>query len=409
MRKKKKKKHDGRDIGDTSGEKKVDIEEWKKQEPISEENIVYYDLPRRGNPVHYSLPPPENIVPPREYTVHYSPPNPPQEKPVHYNPPNPPQEKPVHYNPPNPPQDKLVHPATTTFSLLGSTQDDSISFSPKETVPKRKFLPEKSFTIVCFNIRCDVDDPPHNWESRKYEVFKNIHRYKPSIVCLQESTEKVKQFLCNSLSYDAVGSYRDRSPRAEAGHVLFDSTKWKLLSHASFVYTEAGIKPCGSMACNGITKFKDVKDKHTRIFTHVRLMGTSEIHVINTHFPLNKMLQMECAKQLGLYINAISASPDTPIVVAGDFNSHYEPTSNGTPLQELLIHANLSDVNNLENIPTFGNFRKVKPTTNKLDYILFRGLKVLNAGVSDYRYGKERFRPSDHQALFANFVWNSVL
>jgi endonuclease/exonuclease/phosphatase family metal-dependent hydrolase len=138
-------------------------------------------------------------------------------------------------------------------------------------------------------------------------------------------------------------------------------------------------------------------------------MGTSEIHVINTHFPLNKMLQMECAKQLGLYINAISASPDTPIVVAGDFNSHYEPTSNGTPLQELLIHANLSDVNNLENIPTFGNFRKVKPTTNKLDYILFRGLKVLNAGVSDYRYGKERFRPSDHQALFANFVWNSVL
>ena len=397
MRKKnKKKKQQVTEFVETenlSREKKFYMEEWHKQ---PEPTPVDYHLPLQETPqeslVHY----------PQESLVHY-----PQESLVHY-----PQENLVRYTPPQYtlPEQNLVQYATTS-SLLPTLVATKETVPTVPTVPRShpKFVPEDSFTIVCFNIRCDVDDPPHNWDSRKYEVFKNINRYKPSIVCLQESTEKVKQFLCDSLSYDAVGSYRDRSSRAEAGHVLFDSTKWKLLSHSSFAYTEAGIKLCGSVACNGVTKFKDVKDKHTRIFTHVRLKGAFEINVINTHFPLNKMLQMECAKQLREYINTISTTPNTAIVVTGDFNSHYEPTLKGTPIEELLTNANLSDVNNLENIPTFGNFKKVKPKINKLDYILFRGLKVLNAGVSDYRYGKENFRPSDHQALFANFVLNSIV
>jgi endonuclease/exonuclease/phosphatase family metal-dependent hydrolase len=405
MRKKNKKKQKEKvtEFFEAGREKKFYMEE--QQEP----NSLDFGTPQE-NLEHYT--PPVHYTPPRENPVHYTPP---RENPVHYTPP-------VQYT--TPPRENLVHQTPPEENLVPSLPDSSSAYAFNiETVPtvptvptflptvprsRPKFTPENSFTIVCFNIRCDVDDPPHNWDSRKYEVFKNINRYKPSIVCLQESTEKVKQFLCNSLSYDAVGSYRDRSSRAEAGHVLFDSTKWKLLSHSSFVYTEAGIKPCGLVACNGVTKFKNVKDKHTRIFTHVRLKGTSEINVINTHFPLNKMLQMECAKQLREYINGISTTTNTPIIVTGDFNSHYEPTSKGTPLEELLTNANLFDANNLENIPTFGNFKKVKPKINKLDYILFRGLKVLNAGVSDYRYGKEQFRPSDHQALFANFVLNSV-
>jgi len=294
-------------------------------------------------------------------------------------------------------------------------QNVSASVVPMNTLlnilqNKNKISPKElntplSFTILSFNIRCDVDKVPHNWDSRKYEVLHNINIYKPSIICLQESTEKVKKFICKSLSFDGVGSYRDSSSRAEAGHVIFDPKQWKFVSHKSFVYTEDGIKLCGQVACSSVTVFNGVKDKHTRIFTHVVLRGVNEINVINTHFPLDGTLQAECAKQLIAYINKLS----TPVVITGDFNSHYLPTSKGTPLDNLMTSASLLDANNLENIPTFGTFKKIRSNVNKLDYILYRGMSTINAGVSDYRYGKEQFRPSDHQALFASFVLNSIL
>jgi endonuclease/exonuclease/phosphatase family metal-dependent hydrolase len=295
--------------------------------------------------------------------------------------------------------------------------EKNIEIHTEETVPQENgVLPESrvveevqpvnnNFTVVCYNVRCDVDKPPHDWNSRKRHVVANIARHKPSIVCLQESTESVKQYICSQGSYEGCGSYRDHSYRSEAAHVLFDPKQWRLVKHQTFVFGDGGLRPCPVGACTSRTAFAGVKAKHTRVFTHVVLRalyspGLTDVHVINTHFPVENELQEGCAAQLAEY----AASLTGPVIVTGDFNSHYSPTRHSSPLQTIIQRGQLLDAHGLQDLPTFGPFHKLKRKVHKLDYVLYRNLSLVQAGISDYRYGPTSLRPSDHEALFSTFL-----
>jgi len=277
----------------------------------------------------------------------------------------------------------------------------------EEAVPEVLPVPEPTFSVLCYNIRCDVDRSPHDWQSRRRHVLVNIARHNPGIVCLQESTSQVQQYLCQHLdgSYVAVGSVRDDSHRAEAAHILVDKNRWGILSQKTFVFTGNDPVVCETSACTSDTVFGGIRAKHVRVFTHVRLQGYRVVNVINTHFPLDDVLQQACARQLSTYV----ASLTDPVIVVGDFNSHYAPTAPDTPLQLLMTGAGLTDTNQLVDSSTFGSFSAVDHTVHKLDYILVKeqpGLALVNSSIVGFTYGPSRFRPSDHEALIARFVMN---
>jgi endonuclease/exonuclease/phosphatase (EEP) superfamily protein YafD len=128
--------------------------------------------------------------------------------------------------------------------------------------------------------------------------------------------------------------------------------------------------------------------------------GLTDVHVINTHFPVENELQEGCAAQLAEY----AASLTGPVIVTGDFNSHYSPTRHSSPLQTIIQRGQLLDAHGLQDLPTFGPFHKLKRKVHKLDYVLYRNLSLVQAGISDYRYGPTSLRPSDHEALFSTFL-----
>lgn len=313
--------------------------------------------------------------------------------------------------PPLTPEETITTTTTTTTTPAETQKTPQKPKSPAMSVskPQAFFSPEQMFSVVCYNVRCDVDKPPHDWKSRKSHVLANILQYNPSVVCLQESTEKVKQYLCEKLpgSFVGLGSYRDASSRSEATHVLVDRQRWKVLQSRTFMFGQTNPREC-QQACTGTTSFGGLKAKHPRIFTHAQLQGQVTLHVLNTHFPLNQNLQEACAAQLAEYVNQLPAGE--PVLVMGDLNSHYPPTQQESPLRTLLEKAACADVTNLENLATFGPFGHLDKNVNKLDYVLFRDasntLSLVNTGVSGHVYGPKKFRPSDHEALFATFAVN---
>jgi endonuclease/exonuclease/phosphatase family metal-dependent hydrolase len=258
------------------------------------------------------------------------------------------------------------------------------------------------FVIMSYNIRVDVDKRPHNWKSRAHHVVANIKSIRPSVLCLQESSPQVKSHFQNSFpNWHILGDYRGRNS-TEAVHILLDNNVWGQPTSNTFTLTEGGPVLCPQGACTAGTSFNGTKDKYPRVFTHVVATYKASGHnvnFVNTHLSLDDAIQEASASQLVDFIQTLSG----PVIICGDMNSHYPPNVQGTPLSILQASGKLQDAHQLRDTPTFGSFQSIKPDIHRLDYILFKGLKCQYAGVSDYRYGREGFRPSDHEAVHATF------
>ena len=265
---------------------------------------------------------------------------------------------------------------------------------------------DPTLRVVSYNVRIDRDKPPHDWRSRREHVGQLLSALRPSVICLQESTDKVLAFLKRRLPHFRFVSCR-RSPRSdEAVPIAFDGRHWSLVRSRTMLLTEGGPKEC-HRACRGSTAFKGARAQHPRLLTAVELRsreggragGRKEVLVLNTHFPLSLPLQLECARQIADYVRDRAG----PVVLCGDLNSHYAPSSAGTPLA-LLLQAGFRCAHGLRNEPTFGTFSAVDPRTNRLDYVLYRGpLQVKSAVISRHTYSARRLRPSDHSAVCSAF------
>jgi endonuclease/exonuclease/phosphatase family metal-dependent hydrolase len=265
--------------------------------------------------------------------------------------------------------------------------------------------PDGEFTLLSYNIRCDIDGEPHTWREREGHVEAVLRQHKPSVVCLQESTPATAAALARGGGLRVLGAVRCRTGRPEGAHILYDAKRWRCVTSSTRVLTEGGPARCGARWCTQKTVFGGETAKHPRLFTHAQLKqrgaGGETLHVLNTHFPLSEKLQRASAAQLAGFAKGLKGR----VVLCGDLNSHYSPAADGTPLQTLLRDGGLSDALGLRDSSTFGPYGSVSATTHRLDYVLYRGMQPpVKSGVSDYRYGPERFRPSDHSAVHATFA-----
>ena len=307
-----------------------------------------------------------------------------------------------------------LHTPSTSSSPAANTRNSSSSPTPPSSprapprpprVRRWDPTPEGEFTVLSYNIRCDVDGPPHTWMEREVHVATVLREHTPSVVCLQESTPDTAAALARGGGLRVLGAVRCRTGRPEGAHILFDPKRWRVVKSSTRILTEGGPVRCGAQWCTAKTVFGGEKAKHPRLFTHAQLRqrGASgeTLHVLNTHFPLSETLQRASAAQLARFVQKLKGR----VVLCGDLNSHYSPKASGTPLQILLRDGNLTDTLGLRDVSTFGPYGSVSATTHRLDYVLYRGMQPpVKAGVSDHRYGPNQFRPSDHSAIHATFT-----
>lgn len=292
-------------------------------------------------------------------------------------------------------------------------RDDSpktgLSYSPVAKRPKNGNSQEHSddslhITVVSYNVRVDVDRKPHDWNSRAHHVLANIRRMKPDILCLQESSPKVRKYLLSNFHHFISCGAQRGIRSTEAVHILLHKKIWKVEKETTYVFNEKDPIRCSNNVCDASTVFNDVKDKHPRIFTYVILTHKktgNRLHVFNTHLSLNFEIQRSSLIQLAAFIRQ-QVNEKEAVIVTGDFNSHYAPTEANTPLSQMML-CGFKDAHGLKNDSTFGDFVRVNPNTNKLDYILYRGaLQLVRSGISDY---VNKYRPSDHEAVFSEFAF----
>jgi len=263
------------------------------------------------------------------------------------------------------------------------------------------------FTVVSYNIRVDVDKPPHNWTARSQHVLNNIKQVNPDVICLQESSPKVKSFMSRAFQgWHAVGSYRG-SQSFEAVYIFLNSQIWEKPVTHTYILTEGGPVMCPKNNCTQKTQFGGIKDKYPRIFTYAKtthIPSGLKLHLLNTHLSLDPAIQSASIKQLVRFIkNKIPLLE--PVIFSADMNSHYAPSDVTTPLSTFLTAAQFQDTLDLVDNPTFGDFSSVHADKHRLDYILFRptGIICTSANISSYRYGVNNYRPSDHEMLYARF------
>lgn len=246
---------------------------------------------------------------------------------------------------------------------------------------------------MSYNVRIDVDPAPFRWVDRRQTVLNDIIRVNPNILCLQESTHKVKNFIQKKLKYFKLVNCTRSVNSEEAVPIFYDQRVWKKIHNATYLFQHDTPKKC-DMVCTGRTEFGHLKAKHPRIFTVLQLQSSTHksLTIINTHFPLDPEIQKKCAMQLASFVIKIKH----PVIVCGDFNCDL----NGA-VQLLLENGHLSDAHDLEMFPTFIPFNTTTPSGSKIDYILFRGAPLKKQTASHLISPKG----SDHAAIFASFIY----
>lgn len=266
--------------------------------------------------------------------------------------------------------------------------------------------------VASYNIRCDKDPVPHRWMDREPHVLKVMKEATADVICLQEAKQEYAKELASCMGFWQLTG-QPRKHRDEGTQIMFSRASMRFIDTRTFVLTDKGATPCPPAShCVDSSTFDGTKCKHVRIFTHTYLkhkVSGAFLHVINTHFPLEYNEQMVCAQLLQDYI-CTNIPQDQNFVMCGDFNSHYSPQSEQTPLS-ILLQTPLKDAHDLKDFSTyedgFDGPALDNSQTHRLDFILYRpstGLELVAADMIDARYGTGgAFRPSDHELLRVGF------
>jgi endonuclease/exonuclease/phosphatase family metal-dependent hydrolase len=274
---------------------------------------------------------------------------------------------------------------------------------------------KKNLTVVSYNARIDKDKPPHKWETRAKYFVDNLMLYKPDVITIQEATFQhttvLEQMLCPE--YVLCGVYR--SPKSVEANSVYVHKNLTIISQKTYAFQTKSELPllCAPPFCQNMIPMNEKVEKYPRIFTHVVLKSPTNsqqtIHVMNTHFPTNLEMQVACAARLTKFIQQTIPSFDS-LVLTGDFNSHYSPTDSTQPVPNIITACAFKDAHLGLDFSTYteGFEDKIESKYHRLDFILYRNMKLVNSGMSHYRYKNledgKYYRPSDHELLYSVFA-----
>jgi len=182
--------------------------------------------------------------------------------------------------------------------------------------------------IWSFNLRTEaVDhiDGPNGWRYRREGVAELLGRHRPALVCTQEGTEPMLEFLARSIAkgaYKYVATARTPGRQDETAGILYDPERLDLLSHSATWLSPPGWedgRPAWDAECPRTFEealFRVRKSPGGAATRHC-------IRAVNTHLDHVGVHARSCSgKLLAQFLaDAAKSSPECAQVVCGDFNS----------------------------------------------------------------------------------------
>ncbi len=255
-----------------------------------------------------------------------------------------------------------------------------------------------SLRAMTFNIRYgNANDGDNAWPLRRELLFKVIRDVHPDVLGMQEALRFQLDEIGAALDgYSEVGVGRDDGVEAgEYSAILFDSTRFSLEDSGTFWLSDTPEVPGSTSWGNGIT----------RVCTWALLReraGGASFYVFNTHWDHLSQPSRENSARLILERIAARATPDTPVLLTGDFNAGESNPAFRTLVEDTVVslrdtfralHPDAVDV---------GTFHGFEGGTDgdKIDAILASPeWQVLDAEIA--RVNDRGRYPSDHYPVTA--------
>ena len=253
-----------------------------------------------------------------------------------------------------------------------------------------------NFRIATYNIRLETpaDSGACAWEKRKLDVARIIKAYSFDIFGVQElgssKQEADLKALIPEFSYVGKGRDSEDGTKGEQIGVFYRTNRFLAKEKGSFFLSQTP---------DVMSKGWDADFRRMCVWTKLYDKNLhKEFFVFCSHFDhIGKIARIESAK---LIINRIKTiAGKYPVLFVGDLNSSPQDSAMYQALTDYMIDSVVSATK--KTIPTDGTFNGYDmktvnfPSKQKIDYIFYRRMKVL-----DYRVLIDRFNdfsyPSDH-------------
>ncbi|MFT4196535.1 MAG: endonuclease/exonuclease/phosphatase family protein [Pseudoxanthomonas sp.] len=249
--------------------------------------------------------------------------------------------------------------------------------------------------VMTFNVRVPVDTGPRAWEARRDLMARTIAEADPDVLGTQELVPRqAADLLARLHAWAWVGRGRDGGQGGMEEHMglFFRRDRLQLLDSGDFWLSATPDVP-GSISWG---------HPYPRMVTWARFRRRADgatFTLFDTHLPYREQDEDARLRGARLILQRLAQLPaDEPFVLTGDFN-----TTPASPvhaaLTAVLADAWLTAPRRQGPELTFHDFTG-KPD-RRLDWILFRGLRLLEARTLDTHQGD--VWPSDHFPVLATF------
>ncbi|MBQ9770640.1 MAG: endonuclease/exonuclease/phosphatase family protein [Lentisphaeria bacterium] len=249
-----------------------------------------------------------------------------------------------------------------------------------------KSIPQETFTLATFNIRCPVDKTPNTWQERKPRCLAVIRKNQFDIFGVQEAVRSQLDDLLGDEFLFIGGGRDDFKNKGEFSAILYRKDRFELIRGGTFGLSE---KP-------SVPGYKSWKTAYPRIATwglfRDKRTGKEFIYY-NTH--LDHVSELARINGIKLLVrHASENAKGKPLIISGDFNA--KPTSPTYQTASSLLNdsAKVSLTPHVGPVQTFHGFgRYVR--TYPIDFIFVSDeIRVLSHKTDGTKF-PEGF-PSDH-------------
>lgn len=251
--------------------------------------------------------------------------------------------------------------------------------------------------VATYNLRLNTpNDGANVWGLRKEAVKALIRYHEFDLFGTQEGKPEQMADLEEMSEYTRVGVGRDDGKHTgEHSAIFFKQTRFKLLTHGDFWFSETPVLPSkgwDARCCNRLASWVRLGDK----------TSGKKLLVVSVHFDHEgEVARRESAKLLLSWLN--QQENNDAVIALGDFNSTPETE------QILAMNAVMFDARDISLTPaygptaTFNDFKFGVVPTKLIDYIfLGKNIRVLKYAVLTNSDG-QRY-PSDHFPVLARIV-----
>jgi endonuclease/exonuclease/phosphatase family metal-dependent hydrolase len=248
-----------------------------------------------------------------------------------------------------------------------------------------------SLCVMTFNLRYASTNQPNSWADRRPVMRALLEKLSPDLLGTQEGLYyQLKELASDLPKHSWIGLGREGGSRGEFGAIFYRTERFDPLEFDHFWLSD-------TPSIIGSTTWGN---KNRRMVTWAKFHDRKfdqDFFLFNTHFDHETPLARHKSAEL-LRRRIEELNTDLPVLVIGDFNDRATSSQTYSTLtaNEFLKDAWLAaQTRRSDSVDTFHNYRPVRDTGFRIDWILSRGRWLVDAAEVVTFAVNGQF-PSDH-------------